>query len=233
MPGQATSSAARPTRTMTGSRALKRAPAVWSKSRSRDFRRDGDAHERGRVRPRDSSGDAACAWCRRPRPARQRQPDPKLEHGRRRALRRALQWGRTSSCTTRRPSLKRRKAGTWSSKSRPCPTARATRARSGLRWPDLHRRRGALPDAQQPGAWHQRPLRIERGSIRAALTLLRGQRQLVGRYWTTPTSGRRLQQRRRRRIQLVPFQVNLLESQKAPIASTIPVEGATGWPTRL
>ena len=62
------------------------------------------------------------------------------------------------------------------------------------------------------------------------LDLLKGQRQLVGRYWHDAM------------VQVDdftnegvvassswPFQVNLLKSQNQPIASVVPQEGATGW----
>ena len=74
------------------------------------------------------------------------------------------------------------------------------------------------------------PYELNEDQYKAALDLLRGQRKLVSRYWHDAM------------IQVDdftnegvvvssswPFQVNLLESKKLPIASTIPVEGATGW----
>ena len=74
------------------------------------------------------------------------------------------------------------------------------------------------------------PYSLDRTQFDAALNLLRQQRELVGRYWHdafiqiddftnegVATSGS------------WPFQVNLLVGGGAPIASTIPVEGATGW----
>ena len=74
------------------------------------------------------------------------------------------------------------------------------------------------------------PYALNEDQYKAALALLRTQRQLVARYWHDAF------------VQIDdftnegfvassswPFQVNLLASQKAPVASTIPVEGATGW----
>jgi putative spermidine/putrescine transport system substrate-binding protein len=56
--------------------------------------------------------------------------------------------------------------------------------RPGLRRPDLHRRRRALPDEEEAGARHQGPLRAERRpSTRRRSTCCAAQRQLVGRYW--------------------------------------------------
>jgi putative spermidine/putrescine transport system substrate-binding protein len=74
------------------------------------------------------------------------------------------------------------------------------------------------------------PYSLDRDQFNAALDLLRQQRQIVDRYWHDAF------------IQIDdftnegyvassswPFQVNLLVGAGAPIASTIPVEGATGW----
>jgi putative spermidine/putrescine transport system substrate-binding protein len=74
------------------------------------------------------------------------------------------------------------------------------------------------------------PYSLNRDQFNAALDLLRQQRELVARYWHDAF------------IQIDdfvnegivasgswPFQVNLLVAQDAPIASTIPQEGATGW----
>jgi putative spermidine/putrescine transport system substrate-binding protein len=74
------------------------------------------------------------------------------------------------------------------------------------------------------------PYALNRDQFNAALELLRGQRKLVGRYWHDAF------------VQIDdftnegviasgswPFQVNLLKSKNAPIESTIPEEGATGW----
>jgi putative spermidine/putrescine transport system substrate-binding protein len=74
------------------------------------------------------------------------------------------------------------------------------------------------------------PYDLTQEQYQEALTLLRGQRKIVNRYWHDPF------------IQIDdftnegvvassawPFQVNLLRSKGQPIASTVPVEGATGW----
>ena len=74
------------------------------------------------------------------------------------------------------------------------------------------------------------PYELDRTQFEAALALLRQQRTIVGRYWHDAF------------VQIDdftnegvvasgswPFQVNILQSQGAPIASVIPVEGATGW----
>ena len=82
----------------------------------------------------------------------------------------------------------------------------------------------------QPELGITSPYELNADQYAAALDLLRQQRQLVGRYWHDAF------------IQMDdfvnegvvasgswPFQVNILASQGAPIASTIPQEGATGW----
>lgn len=74
------------------------------------------------------------------------------------------------------------------------------------------------------------PYELNEDQYKAALDLLRQQRTLVGRYWHDAF------------IQIDdfknegvfasgswPFQVNLLKSEKQPVGSTIPQEGATGW----
>lgn len=74
------------------------------------------------------------------------------------------------------------------------------------------------------------PYALNEAQYSAALELLRGQRKLVGKYWHDAA------------VQVDdftsegvvassswPYQVNLLLSKKAPVASTIPVEGVTGW----
>jgi putative spermidine/putrescine transport system substrate-binding protein len=76
----------------------------------------------------------------------------------------------------------------------------------------------------------QDPYELTRDQFNAALDLLRGQRELVNRYWHDAF------------IQIDdftnegvvaasswPFQVNLLAFDGQPVASVIPVEGATGW----
>lgn len=74
------------------------------------------------------------------------------------------------------------------------------------------------------------PYELNQTQFDAAIALLKGQRQLIGRYWHDAN------------VQVDdfvnegvvassawPFQVNLLKAKKSPIESTIPVEGATGW----
>jgi putative spermidine/putrescine transport system substrate-binding protein len=84
--------------------------------------------------------------------------------------------------------------------------------------------------AHQPDLGITDPYSLDRDQFNAALDLLRQQRELVARYWHDAF------------IQIDdftnegivassswPFQVNLLQFSELPIASVIPVEGATGW----
>ncbi len=84
--------------------------------------------------------------------------------------------------------------------------------------------------ATQPDLGIEDPYELNEEQFEAALDLLRQQRDLVGRYWHDAT------------IQIEdftnegyvasgswPFQVNLLNAEEQPIASTVPQEGATGW----
>jgi putative spermidine/putrescine transport system substrate-binding protein len=74
------------------------------------------------------------------------------------------------------------------------------------------------------------PYELNEDQYKAALDLLRQQRDLVGRYWHDAF----IQMDDFKNEGVVasgswPFQVNLLKSEGLPIASTIPEEGATGW----
>jgi putative spermidine/putrescine transport system substrate-binding protein len=84
--------------------------------------------------------------------------------------------------------------------------------------------------AKKPELGIKDPYELTEDQYKAALELLRAQRKIVSKYWHDAF------------IQIDdftnegfvassswPFQVNLLQSQKKPIASTIPAEGATGW----
>jgi putative spermidine/putrescine transport system substrate-binding protein len=74
------------------------------------------------------------------------------------------------------------------------------------------------------------PYELNEDQYAAALDLLRQQRKLVGRYWHDAF----IQMDDFKNEGVVasgswPFQVNILKSEGQPVASTIPVEGATGW----
>ena len=74
------------------------------------------------------------------------------------------------------------------------------------------------------------PYALTQEQFDAAVELLRGQRELVSRYWHDVV----VQMEDFKNEGIVassawPFQVNLLVAEGAPIASTFPSEGATGW----
>ena len=74
------------------------------------------------------------------------------------------------------------------------------------------------------------PYELNEDQYKAALDLLRTQRTLTSRYWHDAF----IQMDDFKNEGVVasgswPFQVNLLQGEGAPIASTIPQEGATGW----
>ncbi len=74
------------------------------------------------------------------------------------------------------------------------------------------------------------PYELNEAQYAAALDLLRVQRTLVNRYWHDAF----IQMDDFKNEGVVasgswPFQVNILQSEGQPIASVIPVEGATGW----
>ena len=74
------------------------------------------------------------------------------------------------------------------------------------------------------------PYQLNEDQYKAALELLRGQRKLVSRYWHDAM----MQVDDFKNEGVVAssswgFQVNLLQGEKKPIASVVPVEGATGW----
>ena len=74
------------------------------------------------------------------------------------------------------------------------------------------------------------PYELNEEQFAAALDLLRGQRKIVNRYWHDAF----VQMDDFTNEGVVasgswPFQVNLLQAAKKPIASVIPKEGATGW----
>lgn len=84
--------------------------------------------------------------------------------------------------------------------------------------------------AHKPDLGIKDPYELNEGQYKEALDLLRTQRTLVGRYWHDAM----IQVDDFKNEGVVasgswPFQVNLLASEKQPVASTIPEEGATGW----
>ena len=74
------------------------------------------------------------------------------------------------------------------------------------------------------------PYELDDKQYKAALDLLRGQRKLVSRYWHDAFV--QIDDFKNEGVVASSawgFQVNLLQSEKQPIASTVPVEGAAGW----
>ncbi|MGE0210129.1 MAG: ABC transporter substrate-binding protein [Parvibaculaceae bacterium] len=74
------------------------------------------------------------------------------------------------------------------------------------------------------------PYELSEDQYKASLELLRGQRQLVGRYWHDAMI--QIDDFKNEGVAASsswPFQVNLLQADKRPIASVVPEEGATGW----
>ena len=96
---------------------------------------------------------------------------------------------------------------------------------------DLHRRRRALPDgATSRSSASRTPTSSTRTSTRPRSTCCAAQRTLVGRYWHDAMV--QIDDFKNEGVVASgswPFQVNLLQADKQPIASTIPEEGATGW----
>ena len=93
-----------------------------------------------------------------------------------------------------------------------------------------------IADAAQYLMYHQpdlgitSPYELNQDQYNAALDLLRGQRQLVARYWHDAFI--QIDDFKNEGIVASgswPFQVNLLQGDGAKVASTIPQEGATGW----
>jgi putative spermidine/putrescine transport system substrate-binding protein len=84
--------------------------------------------------------------------------------------------------------------------------------------------------AHQPELGIKDPYDLNPDQFKAALDLLRQQRQIIGRYWHDAF----IQMDDFTNEGVVassswPFQVNLLKAEEAPIDSVIPEEGATGW----
>ena len=84
--------------------------------------------------------------------------------------------------------------------------------------------------AHKPELGITSPYELTEDQYAAALDLLRGQRKLVSRYWHDAF----IQMDDFKNEGVVasgawPFQVNLLQGEGFPVASTIPSEGATGW----
>lgn len=93
-----------------------------------------------------------------------------------------------------------------------------------------------IADAAQYLMFHNKelgitnPYELNADQYKAALNLLRAQRKIVGRYWHDAFV--QIDDFKNEGVVASgswPFQVNILKSGGAPVASTIPQEGATGW----
>lgn len=84
--------------------------------------------------------------------------------------------------------------------------------------------------AHKPELGITSPYQLNEDQYKAALDLLRVQRTLVSRYWHDAFI--QIDDFKNEGVVASgswPFQVNLLKADGAPVASTIPAEGATGW----
>ncbi|WP_413871930.1 ABC transporter substrate-binding protein [Albidovulum sp.] len=84
--------------------------------------------------------------------------------------------------------------------------------------------------AHKPELGITNPYELNEDQYKAALDLLRQQRQLVSRYWHDAMI--QIDDFKNEGVVASgtwPFQVNLLKAEGQPVASTIPEEGATGW----
>ncbi|MDK1490197.1 ABC transporter substrate-binding protein [Sinorhizobium sp. 7-81] len=84
--------------------------------------------------------------------------------------------------------------------------------------------------AHKPELGIKDPYELNEDQYKAALDLLRTQRTLVGRYWHDAMI--QIDDFKNEGVVASgswPFQVNLMEAEKLPIASVIPEEGVTGW----
>ncbi len=84
--------------------------------------------------------------------------------------------------------------------------------------------------AHKPELGIKDPYELNEEQYKAALDLLRVQRTLVGRYWHDAMI--QIDDFKNEGVVASgswPFQVNLMQAEKQPIASTFPEEGVTGW----
>jgi putative spermidine/putrescine transport system substrate-binding protein len=84
--------------------------------------------------------------------------------------------------------------------------------------------------AHKPELGIKDPYELNEDQYKAALDLLRGQRQLVSRYWHDAMI--QIDDFKNEGVVASgswPFQVNLMQADKQKIASTFPEEGVTGW----
>lgn len=83
---------------------------------------------------------------------------------------------------------------------------------------------------KKPELGIKNPYELNKDQYAAVVDLLKGQRALVGRYWHDAAV--QVDDFKNEGVAASsswPYQVNLLQADKKPVASTIPEEGATGW----
>jgi putative spermidine/putrescine transport system substrate-binding protein len=83
---------------------------------------------------------------------------------------------------------------------------------------------------KKPELGIKNPYELNKDQYAAVLALVTGQRALVGRYWGDAAV--QVDDFKNEGVVAAsswPYQVNLLQADKKPIASTVPSEGATGW----
>jgi putative spermidine/putrescine transport system substrate-binding protein len=81
-----------------------------------------------------------------------------------------------------------------------------------------------------PSLGIKNPYELTQEQFDAAVKLLRDQRKIVNKYWNDVTA--QIDDFTKEGVVASPswpYQVNLLQADKKPIASTVPEEGATGW----
>ena len=101
----------------------------------------------------------------------------------------------------------------------------------GVRQPDLHRRRRAVPegDPARPGA-STTPTSSTTSSSTPPSTCSRSSAAIIGEYWSDYTKEQAAFTSGDSVIGTTwQFIANLLEADKVPIKTTPPEEGATGW----
>ena len=84
--------------------------------------------------------------------------------------------------------------------------------------------------AHEPALGIKDPYELNERQYEAALKLLRGQHPLIQRYWHDASA--QVEDFKSEGVIAAtswPFQVNTLQADKKPIASTVPAEGSTGW----
>ena len=108
---------------------------------------------------------------------------------------------------------------------------RSTRADHGARQPDPDRRRRALPvEDAKPKLGITDPYELTQPQFNAAVNLLKAEHPLVKKYWDLASQEISLFQNGDAVVGAAwPYQTNTLKAAGAPVADTIPKEGATGW----